>query len=60
MRAGAPILFLGTHGDARSRRLAIEGGASDSLCKPCGANALVAALEPAPMRCAVMRHAAAR
>ncbi len=60
MQAGVPVIFLTAHDDARSRRLAIEGGAFDFLCKPCDANALVAAVETAQMRYAVMRQAAAR
>ncbi|HLH17634.1 MAG TPA: response regulator [Bryobacteraceae bacterium] len=60
MRPGLPVIFLTAHDDARSRRLAIEGGAFDFLCKPCDANALVAAIETAPMRRAAIRQSAAR
>jgi CheY-like chemotaxis protein len=54
-QAGVPIVFLTAHDDARSRRLAMDGGAVDFLCKPFEANTLVTAVEAA-----ITRHALGR
>ena len=53
--AGLPIIFLTAHDDARSRRLAMAGGAVDFLCKPFEANTLVSAVETALARHAINR-----
>lgn len=48
--AGVPIVFLTAHDDAKSRKLALEGGAVDFLCKPFQANSLVSAIQTALAR----------
>ncbi|PWU04347.1 MAG: two-component system response regulator [Terriglobia bacterium] len=53
-----PLIFVTAHNDARSRRLAMDGGAVDFLCKPFAANSLVSAVETALTRRAVKRQAA--
>ena len=53
--AGVPIIFLTAHDDARSRRVAMDGGAVDFLCKPFEANSLVNALQTALTRDTVRR-----
>lgn len=53
--AGIPIIFLTAHDDARSRRMAMDGGAVDFLCKPFEANSLVTAVQTALTRHAVQR-----
>lgn len=45
-----PIIFLTAHDDARSRRMAMEQGAADFLCKPFDPNTLLAAVETALTR----------
>ena len=47
---GVPIVFLTAHDDARNRRLAMDNGAVDFLCKPFEANSLVNAVETALTR----------
>lgn len=54
-QAGVPIVFLTAHDDANSRKLAIEGGAVDFLCKPFEANNLVSAVQTALARRVVDR-----
>jgi CheY-like chemotaxis protein len=49
-QAGVPVIFLTAHDDARSRRLALDGGARDFLCKPFEAGALVTAVRAALAR----------
>jgi CheY-like chemotaxis protein len=56
--AGVPIIFLTAHDDARSRRLAMDGGAVDFLCKPFEANSLVTAVQTALTRHSVRRKSA--
>jgi len=48
--AGVPVIFLTAHDDARSRRMAMEGGALDFLCKPFEANTLITAVQTALTR----------
>jgi CheY-like chemotaxis protein len=55
-QADVPVIFLSAHDDARSRRLALDGGALDFLSKPFEAGALVTAVQVALMR----RHADSR
>jgi CheY-like chemotaxis protein len=50
-----PIVFLTAHDDARSRKLAIDGGAVDFLSKPIEANTLVSAVQTALARHTVNR-----
>ena len=45
-----PIIFLTAHDDARSRRMALEQGAADFLCKPFDPKTLLAAVETALIR----------
>jgi CheY-like chemotaxis protein len=54
-KAGVPIVFLTAHDDSRSRRMAMDGGAVDFLCKPFEANSLVSAVETALTRQSVKR-----
>ena len=56
--SGVPIIFLTAHDDARSRRLAMDGGAVDFLCKPFEANSLVTAVQTALTRHALQRKSA--
>ena len=56
--AGVPIIFLTAHDDAKSRRLAIDGGALDFLAKPFEANSLLVAVQNALTRHAVNRRGA--
>jgi CheY-like chemotaxis protein len=49
-QASVPIIFLTAHDDARNRRLALDGGAMDFLCKPFEAGALVTAVQAALTR----------
>ena len=56
-QSGVPIIFLTAHDDARSRRLAMDGGAVDFLCKPFDANALIASIQTAITRRNVSRGA---
>ena len=56
--AGVPIIFLTAHDDAKSRRLAIDGGALDFLAKPFEANSLLVAVRNALTRHAVNRRGA--
>lgn len=52
-QVGVPIIFLTAHDDARSRRIALDQGAADFLCKPFQPGALLLAVETA-----ITRHAA--
>ncbi|SRR5579883_2726214 len=49
-QSGVPIVFLTAHDDARSRQIAIEGGAVDFLSKPFDASALISAVQAALAR----------
>jgi CheY-like chemotaxis protein len=57
-QAGIPIIFVTAHGDARTRRLAMDRGAVDFLFKPFCANELVSAVQTALNRREVDRRGA--
>jgi CheY-like chemotaxis protein len=46
----APVIFLTAHDDARNRRIAMDQGAADFLCKPFQPGALLLAIETALTR----------
>lgn len=48
--AGVPIIFMTAHGDQRSRKLAMDGGASDFFQKPFPASEFLDAVRTAVNR----------
>lgn len=54
-QAGVPIVFLTAHDDTNNRKLAINGGAVDFLCKPFEPTSLISAVQTALARRVVDR-----